>query len=221
MTSAALQIIALISMLIDHIGVYLVGSKAIWMRAIGRMAVPIYAMGIVEGFIHTKSRGKYLLKLLICALIADIPHVLLTKSLGLPITHNAVFGFIIGVIALLCLEKKSFFLVFLPLLVALAEVLKIEYGWATVLLIVAFYLCRKYLKKRKVLYAVCLFVSLVATQFALAVVAKWWVQLFAIAAFIPLALYNGKKGHRLPKYIGYIFYPAHLLAIWLIRLLLH
>ena len=44
---------------------------------------------------------------------------------------------------------------------------------------------------------------------------------FAIAAIVPLALYDGKKGKRLPKYAGYIFYPAHLAVILVIRLLFY
>jgi hypothetical protein len=50
---------------------------------------------------------------------------------------------------------------------------------------------------------------------------NWPLQFWAIAAFIPLALYNGKKGHRLPKYAGYLYFPAHLLVIWIFRLLLY
>ena len=220
MTSAALQIIAMICMVIDHAGLYLLDSPD-WMRAIGRIALPLFAMGIVEGFIHTKSRPKYFLRMAICAIVADIPHILLGQQLGLSLTHNVLFGFLLGFLALLCLEKKGYWWLLTPFLAAAASGLLIDYGFSVVLMIMAFYWCRKYLKKQKLYYYSALLVSLAITSGIYAAMANWKTQLWAILAFIPLVLYNGKKGLRLPKYAGYIFYPAHLLIILVVRLLLN
>ncbi len=220
MTSAALQIIAMICMIIDHAGLYLLDSPD-WMRAIGRIALPLFAMGIVEGFLHTKSRPKYFLRIAICAIIADVPHILLSQQLGLSLTHNVLFSFLLGFLALLCLEKKGYWWLLTPFLAAAASGLLIDYGFPVVLMIMAFYWCRKYLKKQKIYYYSALLVSLVITSGIYAAMANWKTQLWAILAFIPLALYNGKKGLRLPKYAGYIFYPAHLLIILAVRLLLN
>ncbi len=222
MTSAVLQILAILCMAIDHVGLYLLGSPD-WMRAIGRVAMPLFAFGIVEGFIHTKSRPKYLLRIAICAVIADIPHVLLAQNIHIDISHNVLFGFILGFLAMLCLEKKNYWLFFTPFLAIAASGLKIDYGFATVLLIMAFYWCRTGFKKKKnkQLYYPTLAASTALILGIRAAVAGWMLQLWSIAAVIPLMFYNGKKGHRLPKYVGYIFFPAHLFIILAIRLLFY
>ena len=222
MTSAALQIIAILCMTIDHVGLYLLGSPD-WMRAIGRIAMPLFAFGIVEGFIHTKSRPKYLLRIAICAVIAEIPYMLLSQNMHLEISHNILFGFILGFLAMLCLEKKGYWLIFTPFLVIAASGLRIDYGFAVVLLIMAFYQCRTKFKKKKYkhLYYPTLAASTALILGIRAAVAEWLLQLWSIAAVIPLMLYNGKKGHRLPKYAGYIFFPAHLFIILAIRLLFY
>jgi len=219
MTSATLQLIAIICMTIDHVGLFLLNEPD-WTRIIGRLAMPIFAMGIAEGFIHTKSRSKYFLRLAICAIVAEIPYYLLLNGMNLSVTHNILFSFLFGFLAMLCLEKKGYWWILIPFLVAAASGLKIDYGFPVVLLIMMFYLCRKYLKKQKFCYYFGLLASLVITQGVTAMMGGWWLQLYAIAAFIPLALYNGKKGHRLPKYAGYIFFPAHLFIIWIITLFL-
>lgn len=218
MTSAILQIIAIICMVVDHVGLYFFDNPD-WMRAIGRIALPLFAMGIVEGFLHTKSRPKYLLRLAICATVADIPHILLNNIYGYPFTHVVLFSFILGIFAMLCLEKKGWWLLLVPFLVAAGSGLQVDYGFPVVLLIVLFYWCRKKLKKEKIYYYSALLASLAVTMGIRAAIANWPLQLWAIAAFIPLALYNGKKGHRLPKYAGYVFFPAHLWIIWLIKYL--
>ena len=220
MTSAALQLIAMICMIIDHVGLYLCDSPD-WMRAIGRIALPLFAMGIVEGFIYTKSRPKYFLRIALCALAADIPHIILNQQIGLDLTHNVLFGFLLGFAALLCLEKKGYWWILTPFLAAAASGLKIDYGFTVILMIMAFYWCRKYLKKQKLYYYVALLMSVVVATGIYAAIVDWKTQLWGIVAFVPLALYNGKKGVRLPKYTGYIFYPAHLLIILVVRLLLN
>ena len=220
MTSAALQIIAIICMVIDHVGLYLMDNPT-WMRVIGRLAMPLFAMGIVEGFLHTKSRPKYFFRLAVCALLADVPHILLGVNMGFDNNHNILFGFILGFAAMLCLEKKGYWWILIPFLAGAASAFRIDYGFPVVLLMLVFYWCRKYLKKQPVFYYSALLVGLTLTMGMRAAIANWPLQLWAIAAFIPLALYNGKKGHRLPKYAGYIFFPAHLWIIWIIRLLLH
>ena len=59
LTSAGLQLIALITMLIDHIGAFLMGDDIV-MRLIGRIAMPLFCFMLAEGFLHTKSRKKRL-----------------------------------------------------------------------------------------------------------------------------------------------------------------
>jgi hypothetical protein len=92
-----------------------------------------------------------------------------------------------------------------------AAFLRTDYGFAGVLLIVAFYLFRG----SKVLLTICL-LFIIGTFFRDSS-GNITIEILAMLAMIPIAFYNGKKGKNI-KYIFYIFYPAHLLLLWLISL---
>ena len=84
MTASILKIIAIISMLIDHIGAYLFysGSDIVsqegidLMRSIGRMALPIFAFFLVVGYSKTKNSKKYISRMHLFAIISQIPFTL-------------------------------------------------------------------------------------------------------------------------------------------------
>ena len=84
MSGTTLKWIAVISMLIDHTAEVLINHNAaltdpIWaqiyvlMRGIGRIAFPIYAFLLVEGFLHTRDVKKYLARMLTFAVVSEIP----------------------------------------------------------------------------------------------------------------------------------------------------
>ena len=77
MTSFTLKIIALITMFIDHSGYVFAGNFS-FCNFIGRIAFPIFAFQISEGYKHTKNLKKYFLRLGIFALISQIPFSLFT-----------------------------------------------------------------------------------------------------------------------------------------------
>lgn len=71
-----LKCIAITVMTIDHIGALFFPGQ-IWLRTIGRIAFPIYAFLIANGFLHTHSRSRYLVRLLGFALLSQIPYTAL------------------------------------------------------------------------------------------------------------------------------------------------
>lgn len=71
MTALILKVIACITMLIDHIGYCTPGAT--WMRIIGRLAFPIYVFLLTEGYCHTSNRLRYGLRLLLFAVLAQVP----------------------------------------------------------------------------------------------------------------------------------------------------
>ena len=75
MTSFILKCIAMISMLIDHTSVAYFGQTTLF-NVIGRIAFPIFAFQISEGYIHTKNLKKYLLRLFCFAIISQVPFML-------------------------------------------------------------------------------------------------------------------------------------------------
>ncbi|MEW8978192.1 MAG: TraX family protein [Symbiobacterium sp.] len=86
-----LEWIAMLTMLVDHIGaVFFPG--AVWMRIVGRIAMPLYTYGIVRGYELTRSRRRYALRLFLIALAAQVPF----WALWYP-DVNIVAGFLAGI----------------------------------------------------------------------------------------------------------------------------
>ena len=104
LSGSALKIIALVSMTVDHIAYYLMEHGS-WtydmMRTVGRMAFPIFAFLLVEGYDHTRSTRKYALSLLAFALISEIPWWLLNHDNS----HNVFFTLLLGLIAIEGMSK--------------------------------------------------------------------------------------------------------------------
>lgn len=219
-TSAVLQWIAVITMLIDHIGCYLLGNFEPF-RMIGRLAMPLFIFMLAEGFEKTSSRPRYFARIFVTALIAEIPVYLLHISVMTDYYHNILFTMLLSFLALYATEKGKFWFVAVPLVALAASAFNCEYGAFGVMLAVGFYLVNKYSPKQIFVRFTALLAVLLVTMIPLASYENWPIQLWSICAVIPLALYNGKKGQRLPRYFLYAFYPAHLFAIWLLTLTLH
>ena len=90
LSSFALKCIALITMIIDHVGAILYPEARV-LRIIGRIAFPIYAFLVAEGFYHTKNVKKYMLRLLLFALVSEIPFDLALTGQILEFGHQNVF----------------------------------------------------------------------------------------------------------------------------------
>lgn len=222
-----LKLIAVISMLIDHVALILLsntdfaiepfislGGKEITLyyilRKIGRLAFPIYCFLAVEGFIHTKNLKKYIINLSVFAIISEIPYnLMLSGKLFYFKQQNIFFTLCLGVITLCVIkfadsEIKKFFLVLI--IIALSVLLRVDYGYRAILLITLIY----------VLYENKLMQTLLALPMLSGGFAAW-------SAFIPINMYNGKRGFikgRILKYFFYAFYPLHMLILVLIRTML-
>ena len=183
-----------------------------WMRNIGRIAFPIYCFLLVEGFIHTGNRRKYVLRLGIFALLSEVTFDLAFSGCVLEFKHqNVYFTLFLGMLTMLLYHKLEEQVQMskglrpvaeLALLLAgmgAAELLRTDYGALGVLCIMVPYFFRNDRKTQTIAGALSF---------------VWW-EPPALLAFIPLAFYNGKRGINL-KYIFYIFYPAHLLLLYLI-----
>lgn len=104
LSGSALKVIAVISMVIDHSAYYLMEHETLLyevMRCFGRIAFPVFAFLIAEGFLHTRNRMKYFLQLLGFAIISEVPWYLLNGADG---THNVLFTLALGVLALAAMD---------------------------------------------------------------------------------------------------------------------
>lgn len=213
LSGSALKVIAMISMVIDHIALYLMEHGTVLyetMRCIGRIAFPVFAFLIAEGFIHTRSRYRYFFTLLGFAVISEIPWYLLNGADG---THNVMFTLALGVATLMVLEnllQHSPIQGFLWTLgmAGLASWLGVDYEWRGILVIVIFYLFNGYghsFTYSRDMQFFCTF----------ALMMHYGVMGSVVACMI-LYVYNGTRGFvqgSIAKYGFYAFYPVHLLFI--------
>lgn len=221
-SGSTLKIIAIVTMLIDHTGATFVRALArqpyitanpdtlklvneIYnlMRDIGRIAFPIFCFLLVEGFIHTHDVKKYASRLFIFALISEIPFDFALKpSWFYPTKQNVYFTLLIGLLVLwgitICYGRISIQLLIMAAGLMAASFLKTDYSYRGVFLIEVLYILR--------------FSKLYQCLGGAAAI-SWEVP--APVAFIPVYLYNGKRGLSL-KYFFYWFYPVHLVVLGII-----
>ena len=223
LTNNQLKIIAMLSMLVDHIGVQLFPDLQI-LRIIGRLALPIFAYMIAEGCYYTKNRVKYLSLIAILAALCQIVYFIADGSLYLGIL--VVFSLSICIIFSIdeFLKKKnavSFLVVLLTvgfvifLTFACPKLLysywfAIDYGIYGIILPVVIYFAKG--KWMKLISAAIVLAALATTLPSY--------QWYALAALPLLCLYNGQRGKANLKYLFYIFYPTHLAVIYLIDMIL-
>lgn len=215
LSGSALKVIAMISMVIDHIALYLLEHGTVLyetMRCIGRIAFPVFAFLIAEGFIHTRSRYRYFFTLLGFAVISEIPWYLLNGADG---TYNVMFTLALGLATLMVLEnllKRNMVLGFLWTLgmAGFASWLGVDYEWRGILVICIFYLFNRYghsFPHSRGLQFFCIFTLMM-----------YYGIIGAVMACIFLYLYNGKRGFvqgSIAKYSFYAFYPVHLIIIFI------
>ena len=91
-----LKLIAVCTMFIDHMGDTLFPG-VMWLRCIGRVAFPIFCFLIAEGCVHTHDRKKYALRLLVFAVLSEIPFNLMTGwAVWNPYDQNVLWTLLLG-----------------------------------------------------------------------------------------------------------------------------
>lgn len=224
LSGSILKLIALAAMLIDHTASVLlrdyepaispilaVGGAEITVykicRLIGRIAFPIYCFLITEGYLHTRNKKRYGINLLIFAFISEIPWNLEHSGTWFYSGQNVFFTLFLGYCGICVYEKyksnikKQAVLLFALLFVSI--ILRADYGCGGFGFILIIYV----LREQKLLQAIAGCCVLPAT---------WKAGL----AFIPINMYNGKRGFirgSLMKYIFYAAYPLHMIILYLLK----
>lgn len=204
-----LKMIAIVSMLIDHIG-HIFFPQVMIFRIIGRISFPIFVYVLAEGFYYTKDVKKYLLRLGLFALLSEIPYDLAIMGSVLEFSHqNVFFTLFFGVLMLYVMSRiKNVIMQYAVVLVAVfvCQFLQTDYSSIGVLLVFIFYVFRQR-KAEKLLIAGLIFLGLTGG-----------VQLYALLALPLIVLHNGEQGPKMKAFF-YLFYPAHLLILYLVHII--
>ena len=223
LTGNQLKIIAMLTMTLDHIGAELF-PQVLWLRIVGRLAMPIFAFMIAEGCRHTRSPLRYLGTLAAFAAVCQAVYFFAMGSLYMCIL--VTFSMSVGLILLLkkAEEKRAPFLWILFALGCaaaffLCEILPaylpktdyaVDYGFFGVMLPVLVYIGKgKWWQLFEAFFGLTLIANLYGGV-------QWW----SLCSLPLLALYNGQRGKWKMKWFFYIFYPAHLVAIHFIGMLM-
>lgn len=244
-TSYELKLIAAAAMFIDHMAaavfetpganeLALIDQADKWLyldmiiRGVGRTAFPIFAFLISEGYIHTKSKLRYVLTLLLFAIISNpaFTHINAVEAsfwtAGGKICCDTMFTLCLAVLSIWATDKilleyltsenktpaattlrSTMALLAVAWLCIFAEVISADYGAAGILVALIFYLLKNNIKKA-------------ATINYIGMVVWNRYEICSIGAMALIQKYNGERGRRI-KWMFYIFYPLHLLAIVIIR----
>lgn len=200
--NGALKVIAAVTMLLDHIGAILFPTE-ISFRVVGRLALPIFAWCIAQGYRHTSNLQKYICRLLLFAIISQFPYELMS-----PTRLNILFCFTAALLLLYLKDRYSrwIYLALFPL-----GAISLEYGIYAILLVIIFH----ELEAQPLL---CLIAFTIATGIYTMVYGVN-LQLFSIVA-LPL-IFSLKNIHfKLPHRIFYWFYPVHLVVLTSLKMLL-
>lgn len=227
LSNSSLKMIAISMMLLDHISTIVLTTENLFavpympiiadsFHFLGRMAFPIFAFLIVEGFYHTSNLKKYMGRLLAFAFISEIPYdFAFVSSFFDPMLQNVFFTLFIGLITVYFVDRYKgstiiqFAVVFIFSIISLF--VKCDYEIIGIVMMVMFYIYRE---DKRALAAV----MLVIFSF-FAIVYNNWMYLGVFLSMPLILMYNGEKGNSL-KYVFYGFYPVHLIVLAIIAKIL-
>ena len=211
------------AMLVDHIG-YIFFPKVLIFRVIGRLAFPIFAFLITQGYTHTKNLQDYLFRLFVFLMISEPFYLFAFRPVSIECIN--IFGTLfLGLVAIYLYEiisNKTYAWTAVVMLSLFGSFLGVDYGFFGILLIFSFYLydIKKdfyalfftqcllimiYIGYSYVIYSIILHVS---------VTIGWFLAQLMYLAVLPLIkYYNGQKGKIVNKYAFYAFYPVHIAVL--------
>ena len=229
--STALRLLAILFMVLDHLWATVVPGN-LWLTCLGRLAFPIFAFQLCEGYRHTSDYRRYRRRLLVFALLSEIPfNLFYAGSVIFPFHQNVLFTLLLGLLAIRQadrlrreegIKKKSLRCLALLLIFAGGVVLFPDYGLMGIMTVLCFFVFRDHRLFQLAAMAVLnIFTfkgqTIPISLFGLAF--DFPIQGFALLALLLIWLYNGEKGRggKGLRLFWYIFYPLHMLALYFIQ----
>ena len=211
-----LKLMACITMLIDHVGAVLIPNMNL--RIIGRLAFPIYCFLLAEGVRRTRNEKNYAIRLLLGAVLAEIPFDLLFYGRITWAHQSVMVTLLLGLIAVLWGRRKEQYWIPFAVCFFAAELLGTDYGGWGVAMILLFAVTleqprRHWLQLGGLALIFWCMDSYVLTVWGMRIP----IQFFGLPALIPIWLYSGRKLTRNPaiQRAFYLFYPVHLMLLML------
>ena len=216
--ASTLKLIAVIAMVLDHVGMLLFPHISI-LRIIGRITLPIMAFFIGEGFRYTRDVKRYMLRLLLFAILTMYPFYLCFGW-----TQNVLFTLLLGLIAIYLVDNGCNEWVAVISMCAVSLFLMTDWMIFAVILVYGFYKADgnpKYIFLTWLGSAALFYGALTAYGFFdnFAALRLYAFELFTGLAMPLIFMYNGKRGFR-AKYFFYLAYPLNFLVIYAILKLL-
>ena len=219
-----LKIIALITMLIDHIGYFFIQDDSyLFYREIGRISAPIFLFVFTEGFLKTSNRKKYQRRLLYSSIIMFIGNYILSLfcTQMYPLNTNIIFTMFLCSLILNLLENnksilyKCFFISFI-----LIPIYYAEYSYIALSCVIIYYIYLKELEKQnnKILVKFTFVVIYLIYFLIYMIIIDNPIQYFMVLSLFPILFYNFKLGFK-NKYIQYFYYIFYIGHLWLFVLL--
>lgn len=240
MDSFSLKLLACVTMLIDHTGAIFF-PEIMFFRIIGRVAFPIYAFLITEGYSRTKNIKRYMFRLFILAIISQIPYMLAFETKGL----NVFFTLLSGIFIMIIIDKKVHYYKLKHDIKISKEVFDISiYIIKFVIILGILYILEKF-QSDYAIYGVCIILcfkmfkenfkkltlSMIGLNFLYTIpYLKYFMEPFGVNFRVFLQAtcinslffiyhYNGSEGKKV-QFLFYGFYPVHLLVLVFIRYIL-
>lgn len=220
MSVFSLKIIACVAMALSHFGSVFrdeiplpLAQGFYWM---GRISFPIFAYLLVNGWNNTKHKKRYLINLILFALLSQIPFTLAQYDTIMPVSFNVLFTLFLGALCLWAIDRAregnlpALFSV--PLFVGLAACIKVDFGWLGVLTIFLMGLSGLSSLRIGILTAGMAVIYLRRSLSPFSVISF----LSALPGIAMLLFLNPQKPCPRAKYFFYIFYPAHLLLLYML-----
>lgn len=232
MTSFSLHMMAMIFMLFDHMWITVIYGND-WMNYLGRLAFPIFAFMIVEGYMYTSNLRKYVGRMFLFALISEIPfNLVVGGGFIYPFHQNVLWTFLLGMLCISIIERSkktqnlclqiiiSIFVIAGAYIIGILSM--VDYHAAGILTVLVFFFFRGHTWYHRLGQLIGLYYinfEMLGGMYDVFEILGRTVEFprqgFAIFALIPIWLYTGKRGmhHKWIQYFNYAFYPLHLLIL--------
>ncbi|MEA5472154.1 TraX family protein [Spirulina sp. 06S082] len=211
MSTFSLKFLAFLIMLVDHIG-FLFFPDRVEFRIVGRLAMPLFAFLVAQGYLKTKNLSFYLFRLLFFALLTQPIYYVFLNEGDFPFQQlNILFTFLFSLLLLDLFESQSQWFIFLVFAVTVLSGFRLlEYGLYGIFNVVYFY----YLSKNRINF-VFIFIFILIQIWGLFETLSI-IQPVSILSLFFIALYNNRRGLDDRK-LFYWLYPLHLFSFLLFK----